>query len=120
MKIRRVLLLYYYYHHHSMVERMAASMKEHGVLVDILCMDHLHMVKNSDVQHGWCTKRVLSFFKVSGKNLVTRLFRRLFAPFLLKSIIRHYDLIDFHVFSLDYIPYMMFCKKNSHPFSPKE
>ena len=113
---KRVLLLYYYYHHHQMVERMATSMKEYGVLVDVLCMDHLHLVKNSDVQYGWCTQRVLSFFKGSSKNLVTRIFRRLFAFSMLKSIIKHYDLIDFHVFSLDYLPYMTFCKEKGITF----
>ena len=95
---------------------MATSMKEYGVLVDVLCMDHLHLVKNSDVQYGWCTQRVLSFFKGSSKNLVTRIFRRLFAFSMLKSIIKHYDLIDFHVFSLDYLPYMTFCKEKGITF----
>ena len=95
---------------------MATSMKEYGVLVDVLCMDHLHLVKNSDVQYGWCTQRVLSLFKGSSKNLVTRFFRRLFAFSMLKSIIKHYDLIDFHVFSLDYLPYMTFCKKKGITF----
>ena len=116
MKTKCVLLLYYYYHHHNMVERLATSMKEYGVLVDVLCMDHLHLVKNSDVQYGWCTQRVLSLFKGNSKNLVPRVLRRLFASSMLKSIINHYDLIDFHVFSLDYLPYMMFCIKQGIPF----
>lgn len=116
MNHKRILLLYYYYHHHNMVERMAASMKEHGVLVDVLCMDHLHLFRNSDVQYGWSTRRALSLFKGNGKSLVTRILRHFFASAMLKSMMKQYDLIDFHVFTLDYLPYMAFCKERGIPF----
>lgn len=116
MTQKRILLLYYYYHHHNMVERMAASMKEHGVLMDVLCMDHLHLVRNSDVRFNWSTRLALSFFKGNGKTLVTRILRRLFASAMLKSMMKQYDLVDFHVFTLDYLPYMDFCQKRGIPF----
>lgn len=116
MTQKRILLLYYYYHHHNMVERMAASMKEHGVLVDVLCMDQLHLVQNSDVQHDWSTRLLLSFFEGKKKNLFTRILRRLFTSRLLKSMMKQYDLVDFHVFTLDYLPYMAFCQKRGIPF----
>lgn len=116
MTQKRILLLYYYYHHHNMVERMAASMKEHGVLMDVLCMDHLHLVRNSDVRFNWSTRLALSFFKGNGKTLVTRILRRLFASAMLKSMMKQYDLVDFHVFTLDYLPYMAFCQKRGIPF----
>ena len=116
MKEKHILLLYHYYHHHSMVERMAASMKEYGLGVDVLCMDNLHLVRNSDVPHRLGTRLMLSFFRGDRKTLITKILRRLFATCLLQSLMKQYDLVDFHVFTLKHLPYMMFCQKRGIAF----
>ena len=116
MRNKRVLLLYYYYHHHQMVERMAASMLDYGVGVDVLCMDNLRMVRNSDLKSGGLTMLLLRFFEAHNTGIVYRVVRKLFAKQLLKSLMRQYDLMDFHAFAMAYIPYMQYCVQQGKPY----
>ena len=95
---------------------MARSMKAYGFLVDVLCMDNLHLEKNSGIRFDWRTRLLLSIFKGRDKAFVIRGLRRVFAFGMLKSIIQRYDLVDFHVFSLNYLPYMEFCQNKRIPF----
>lgn len=113
---KRVLLLYYYYHHHQMVEYMAASMLDYGVGVDVLCMDNLRMVRNSDLKSGGLTMLLLRFFEAHNTGIVYRVVRKLFAKQLLKSLMRQYDLMDFHAFAMAYIPYMQYCVQQGKPY----
>ena len=91
-------------------------MKEYGVLVDVLCMDNLHLERNSEVRFNRRTQLMLSFFKRERKTLAARVFRHFFVSYMLKSMMKMYDLVDFHVFSLDYLPYMEFCRSKRIPF----
>ena len=99
-----------------MVERMAASMLDYGVGVDVLCMDNLRMVRNSDLKSGGLTMLLLRFFEAHNTRIVYRVVRKLFAKQLLKSLMRQYDLMDFHAFAMAYIPYMQYCVQQGKPY----
>lgn len=95
---------------------MAALMLNYGVSVDVLCMDNLRMVRNSDLKSGGLTKLLLRFFEAHNTGFVYRVVRKLFAKQLLKSLMRQYDLMDFHAFAMDYIPYMQYCVQQQKPY----
>lgn len=99
-----------------MVERLASSMKEFGVCVDILCMDNLQLVKLSDIEYKWSTRLLLSFFRRCKNNLLLRVVRKLMASHMMKDMMKRYNLVDFHYFALYYLPFMAFCRRKDIPY----
>lgn len=99
-----------------MVERLASSMKEYDVCVDALCMDNLQLVKHSDNKYKRSTRLLLSLFKDCKSNLIKRVARKLLASQMLKDMMKGYDLVDFHYFSINYLPFMEFCHRKDIPF----
>ena len=93
-----------------MVERLASSLKEYGVYVDVLCMDNLHLVKQSDVRFNRAVQLLLSCFNGHNNLLIRRVVKKAFTSGMLKGMLKNYDLVDFHAFSSDYLPYMTFCE----------
>ena len=99
-----------------MVERLATSMSKYGIGVDVLCMDHLRIVNNTKQNYKFVTKLLFRYFSKHQSGYAFRIVRKFFSPMLLRSLIKQYDLIDFHVFALEYIPYMRFCVMKRIPF----
>ena len=99
-----------------MVERLAESMRNYGVSVDVLCMDNFRLVRNNDFNLDSFLERLLSVLAKSKSQILHRIIRKFFPNKLLQNLISQYDLIDFHAFSLDYIPYMRFAAEEGIPF----
>lgn len=111
MNNRTGLIVYHYYHHHAMVERMASSMKEYGVDIDVFCMDNYHLVQNSNVKLSSTLRYFLSFLEKCKSDSILRLFRKFFSTYLFNNLFRHYNQIDFHAYSMDCLPLMHICEK---------
>lgn len=111
-----ILLLYCYYHHHQMVERMASSMSDYGVGVDVLCMDNLHFVNNTNSKLGLFCQILLHYCETRQSGFLYKVIKRLFSKLILRSLIIRYDLIDYHMYALKYLLYMRFCVEKGIPF----
>ena len=99
-----------------MVERMAASMSEYGVGVDVLCMYNLVIINNIKQNYPFFTRLLLQYFSKHYSGIVFRIFRKLFSPMMIQSLMRQYDLVDFHAYGMDYLPFMQYCVRKSIPF----
>lgn len=116
MNKRTGLIVYHYYHHHAMVERMASSMSDYGVDMDVICMDNYRLAQNSNIKLGCTLRYFLSFLEKCKSNFILRVFRKYFSNHLFNSLFKHYSQIDFHAYSIDSLPLMYICGENSIPF----
>ena len=114
--MRKVLLVYRYYHHHVMVERLASILSERGVAIDVFNTDTMTMVRHSDVK--------LSPLPVAMMRLhacIHRLFPgagvpKFYANAVFRMLAGKYDIVDFHVYTMDLLPRMAFCASKGIPY----
>ena len=94
---------------------MASSMLHFGIGVDVLCIANLHIKTNTAI-HSKPFQRLLLGLCTNKKGIALKVVRRLFSSLLIKTLVKQYDLIDFHAFTVNYIPLMRHCVANQIPY----
>lgn len=113
---RKVLLVYRYYHHHGMVERLASGVEPSGVGVDTLCSDNYVLNSRTGVRLPVWARALMGLLRSSDVLCRSRFSRSLFRNRIFPAIARRYDLIDFHVFTMDRLPLMKACMAQGIPY----
>lgn len=113
---KKILLFYNYFQHHVMIERLATEMAAYGVGVDVLCRDNFFFISHTGVKWAIISKVYLFLLRHIGIVRRCKFFLHFFYHFFFSEIASHYDLVDFHVFSLDRIHLMKVCQKRRIPF----
>ena len=99
-----------------MVEKLASLLNERGLLVDVFCKTNFQFCNNSGIRLNVCDRLVLWYLSRTRTSVVYKIIKRLLAKKLYQNLMARYNLIDFHAFSLDYIPMMEYCVGHKIPF----
>lgn len=93
---KNILIIYPYDNHRRLMSVFSQKLYENGVFVDVICIQDFHVIQNTQIQWGWFILFVIE--QCRKKTIIGKVFRRFFKYITIYTIIKKYDLIDFHAF----------------------
>lgn len=109
MAAKNVLIIYPYNNHINLVSVFTQKLYDKGLVADAICLSGCHVIRHSQIRWGWLADFVTNQCKK--ESLTGKLFRRFFLKFTIYTILKKYDLIDFHAFVNSDIKLAKYCQK---------
>lgn len=111
-----VLVLYPFYNQKALMHNFALKLHDYGIDVDAICINNFYFEKLSAVEWPNLIRRVFSYSFNSKSQFISRVIRKLSYSWLIKRLLKDYDIVDFHAYYPIYNALMKECVDNQIKF----
>lgn len=87
------------------------KISERGFDVDVICIDDLHIIKNSKIEWGYLTRIILKYGKYT--TILGRIIKSIFFNYFIYRILQKYDIIDLHGFVEYDLKLAAYCRQHN-------